>query len=123
MAEYLDQYQGIILLKLNKKTSTLARKSALTYKIKENNVIVLEDFTLETIKTKEFLQILKSLNLDNKKNLLVTADQDKQLGLASRNLPNAYICEARNLNTYSILNNEVLILTEKAVDVINKTMN
>lgn len=110
-------------IKINKKVTKVARKSALTHKAIENKIIVLEDFSLETAKTKEYFGILKNLNLDKKKNLLITSGNNTVLKTAARNIPNAFICEAENLNTYAILNNETLLITESALGVIIKTLN
>lgn len=110
-------------MKINKKVTKIARKSALTYKAKESKIIVIEDFTIESAKTKEYFEILKNLKLNKKKNLLITAENDNNLKTAVKNIPRAFICEAENLNTYAILNNETLVITESALEVINKTLN
>jgi large subunit ribosomal protein L4 len=111
-------------VRLNKKVRQLARKSALSYKMSENRIMVLEDFTLETPKTKEFAQILKNLNVEEKKNLFITAGlTNNNLHLSLRNIPNSYICTPEKLNTYDILNNENLLFTESAVEIISKTVN
>jgi len=101
--------------KLNKKVKRLARKSALTYKAKDNEIVVLEDFKLEAPKTKEYLNILNNLKLNNQKTLLVVTDADDNLYLSVRNLPNAKVILASSLNTYDILNGGKLIFTESAV--------
>ncbi len=101
--------------KLNKKLKRLARKSALSYKLKDNEVIIIEDFKLESFKTKEFKQILTGLNLDDVKTLLVVDDIDKNLYYASHNLTNSKVIRATNLNTYDILNTKRIIFTEGAL--------
>ncbi len=101
--------------KLNKKLKRLARKSALSYKVKDNEVIIIEDFKLESFKTKEFKQILTGLNLDDVKTLLVVDDIDKNLYYASHNLTNSKVIRATNLNTYDILNTKRIIFTEGAL--------
>lgn len=108
-------------IKLNKKVKQLARKSALTDKQTKGNIIVLEDFTLDAPKTNQFLQILRSLNMDTTKTLLVTSDHDKVLYLSSRNLEKASVTRAQDLNTYAILNAKTMILSEGAVEKIKET--
>lgn len=106
--------------KLNKKVKALARKSALTYKAQENAIVVVEDFTFEAPKTKEFISIVKNLQVADKKLLLVLADQNKNVYLSARNLVNANVVTASELNTYKVLNNNALILTESVVAAINE---
>ncbi len=101
--------------KLNKKVKRLARKSALTYKAKDNEILVIEDFKMEVAKTKEYLNILTNLKLNNQKTLLIVNDADEKLYLASRNLPKTKVLRASSLNTYDILNGGKLIFTEGAV--------
>ncbi|GMT45978.1 MAG: 50S ribosomal protein L4 [bacterium] len=101
--------------KLNKKVKRLARKSALTYKAKDNEIVVVEDFKMEAAKTKEYLNILSNLKLNDQKTLLVVNDTDENLYLASRNLPKARVLRTSSLNTYDILNGGKLIFTEAAV--------
>ena len=106
--------------KLNKKVKALARKSALTFKAQDNQIVVVEDFTFEAPKTKEFVNFTKNLQLVDKKLLLVLADQNKNVYLSARNVPNANIITASDLNTYKVLNNKALVLTESSVAVINE---
>lgn len=106
--------------KLNKKLKRLARFSALSYKAKEKNIIILEDFTFETPKTKNYLDLLNKFDLVNKKTLLVYKEQDKNIDLASRNLQQAKIVNVRNLNTYDVLNANNLLIPESSVDEIGK---
>ena len=106
--------------KLNKKLKQLARKSALTVKVQENQIKIVEDFTFDAPKTKDFVNFTKNLKLDGKKLLLVLAGQDKNVYLSARNVPGARIMTASDLNTYSLLNNKAIILTESGLDVVNK---
>jgi len=101
--------------KLNKKVKRLARKSALTYKAKDNEIVVVEDFKMEVAKTKEYLNILTNLKLNDQKTLLVVNEADEKLYLAARNLSKAKVIRASSLNTYDILNGGKLIFTEGAV--------
>ncbi len=106
--------------KLNKKVKALARKSALTFKAQDNQIVVVEDFTFETPKTKEFVNFTKNLQLADKKLLLVLADQNKNVYLSARNVPNANIITASDINTYKVLDNKALVLTESSIAVINE---
>jgi large subunit ribosomal protein L4 len=106
--------------KLNKKLKRLARISALSYKAVENNIVVLEDFKLETPKTKEFVQLLTNLKLNDKKTLMVLSEVDKVIVLSSRNLSNAKIVRASDLNTFDILKASNLILIESSLGEIEK---
>ncbi|MDE6316198.1 MAG: 50S ribosomal protein L4, partial [Muribaculaceae bacterium] len=81
---------------------------------------VVEDFTFAAPKTKEFLNVVKNLKLDNKKLLLVFSSQDKNVSLSLRNVPGASMMQAADLNTYAILNNGALVLTESSIEVVNK---
>ena len=105
--------------KLNKKVKNLARKSALTFKAQENAIIVVEDFTFEAPKTKEFVSLAKNLQVADKKLLLVLADQNKSVYLSARNLANAKVVTVSELNTYKVLDNNALVLTESSLAVIN----
>ncbi len=106
--------------KLNKKVKELARKSALTFKAQDNQIVVVEDFTFEAPKTKDFVNFTKNLQLADKKLLLVLADQNKNVYLSARNVPNVGIMTASDLNTYKILNNKAIVLTESSVAVVNE---
>lgn len=106
--------------KLNKKVKDLARRSALTYKAQNNQIVVVEDFDFAAPKTKDFIAITKALNLDGKKVLLVLEDIKKNVYLSARNVENANVYTARNLNTYCVLNNKAMIVTESSIDVMNK---
>ncbi|MBQ7423737.1 MAG: 50S ribosomal protein L4 [Prevotella sp.] len=105
--------------KLNKKVKQLARKSALTYKAQENAIIVLEDFTLEAPKTKEFINIVKNLKVDDKKVLFALPELNKNVYLSARNLQKAEVMLASTLNTYKVLNADVLVVTEKSLETID----
>jgi len=107
---------------LNKKVKTIARKSALTYKAREEQVKVVENFGFDAPKTKEFINILDCFELSGKKVLMVLADDDKNIYLSGRNIPKTEVRTAAELNTYDILNAETLILTEGAVKVINERL-
>jgi large subunit ribosomal protein L4 len=106
--------------KLNKKLKVLARKSALSYKAKEESILILEDLSFKSPKTKEFATVLKNLKVDNAKSLFVTSAKDKNTFLSSRNLPNAKVITADMLNTYDILDSNMLIISEKAFPQIEK---
>ncbi len=106
--------------KLNKKVKQLARKSALTYKAQENNIIIIEDFVFESPKTREFVAMQKNLNVDDKKVVLVINETNKSIYLSSRNLKRSKVVRASDLNTYDILNNSTLLLTESSIDVLEK---
>ena len=104
--------------KLNKKVKALARKSALSYKAKNNAIVVVEDFSLEAPKTKDFIAIVKNLNIAGKKLLMVLPEQNKFVYLSSRNLEKTKVVSASELNTYDVLNAVNLVLTEKSVAVL-----
>jgi large subunit ribosomal protein L4 len=106
--------------KLNRKVKELARKSALTYKMQNNQVMVIEDFTMETPKTSEFANIRKNLKIDDKKSLLVINERNKNLYLSSRNLQNSKVVTVSELNTYEIMNASALVFAESSLDVLQK---
>jgi large subunit ribosomal protein L4 len=101
--------------KLNKKLKELARKSALSYKAIDAAISVVEDFNFASPKTKEYVSILSKLSLSNKKTLLVTPENNLNVYLSARNLPKAKVVSVESLNTYEIMNAEVLILVESSV--------
>ncbi|HKK43411.1 MAG TPA: 50S ribosomal protein L4 [Bacteroidales bacterium] len=107
--------------KLNKKVKQLARKSALSYKASDNNIIILEDFTLEAPKTKEIIKIGNNLNFTNKKSVFVLSEQNNNIYLSTRNIQGVEVVIASELNTYKIMRASKLILTESAVDVLQAT--
>jgi len=106
--------------RLNKKVKQLARKSALSYKASENSIIVLEDFNLESPKTKEFRKINDNLQISDKKSLYVLPEQNKNIYLSSRNLQGVEVVTVSGLTTYKILNASTLVLAESAVDVLQR---
>ena len=106
--------------KLNKKVKQLARKSALSVKAQENQIIIVENFSFDAPKTKEFVKIAKNLKIDGKKVLLVLASQEKNVFLSLRNVPGASVMNAADINTYSLLNNNAIVITEGSLEVINK---
>ena len=105
--------------KLNKKVKALARKSALSYKAQENAIIVVEDFNFEAPKTKEFISIAQNLKVDGKKVLMVLPEANKNVYLSARNLQKAECIIAANLNTYKVLNADVMVVTEKSLEAID----
>lgn len=109
--------------KLNKKVKQLAKKSVLSAKAKENQIVILEDFSLETPKTKEFVAILTSLKLNEKKSLVVLGGQNQSIYLSSRNLKNAKIATADELNTYDLVNADQLVLVESSLELIQNKLN
>lgn len=106
--------------KLNKKVKQLARKSALSVKASEGSIVVVEDFTFEAPKTKEFVNFAKNIQVADKRTVVVLSDQNKNVYLSARNLPNVEIVTATSLNTYKIMNNRSLVLSESSVAVINE---
>ena len=108
--------------KLNKKLKTLARKSALSYKAKDNSIVVLEDFKFDEIKTKTYIQMVADLNVAEVKTLLVLAAADNNVYLSSRNLKKAKVITADQLNTYDVLNAGKLLLTAGAVKTLEEAL-
>ena len=106
---------------LPKKVKRLARKSALSYKVKDEQLIVVEDFNFEKPKTKDFQNFLLSLNLTGKKVLLLTNGKSENVFKSGRNIPKVKILEATKASTYDILNNQILVLQQGAIDIIGKT--
>ncbi|MCF0189535.1 MAG: 50S ribosomal protein L4 [Bacteroidaceae bacterium] len=109
--------------KLNKKVKALARKSALTYKAQDNAIVVLEDFTFDAPKTKSFNELLNNLKLSDKKTLFVLPGADKCVFLSARNLKRSRITMAQNLNTLEVLDAEVMVVLEGAVEKINAILD
>jgi len=107
-------------LKVNKKVKRIARKSALSYKAKDKNIIVLEDFTIDTPKTKQYLDILTNFGLQDNKTLLVLSQANENILLSSRNLKKARVVLASELNTYDVMNTNKLMLIESAIKEIEK---
>ena len=109
--------------KLNKKLKKLARKSALSYKAKENRILVVEDFNFDTPKTKNFIEILNNLKIFDKKTLLVLFESNKSVYLSSRNLQNVKVVNITDLNTYDILNANNILFLESSINELNKFQN
>ncbi|MCI6161719.1 MAG: 50S ribosomal protein L4 [Prevotella sp.] len=105
--------------KLNKKTKELARRSALSYKAQENAIVILEDFTFEAPKTKDFVNITKNLKVDGRKVLLVLPEVNKNVYLSARNLQRSEVMIASTINAYKVLNADVLVMTENALKIID----
>ena len=108
--------------KLNKKVKILARKSALSYKAQESAIVMLEDFTFEAPKTKEFLSIIKNLKIEGKKVLFVLPESNKNVYLSARNLQRAEVILASNVNSYKVLNADVVVITEKSLETIDQIL-
>lgn len=109
--------------KVNKKVKALARKSALTYKAKENSIAILEDFSFEAPKTKEYLKMLNALTLGEKKTLLVLPESDKNIVLSGRNIPNAKVITAAQMNTYDVLHADNILFVESTIEKIDNILN
>lgn len=109
--------------KLNKKIKRLARKSVLSQKVLDKNLLVVEDFTMESPKTKNFISIIDALGLKSKKSLFVTAASDKNVYLSSRNLQSASVVPCTELNTYAIINASALVVCESALQQIQNNLS
>ena len=109
--------------KLNKKVKALARCSALSYKAKENSIIVVEDFTFDVPKTKSYIEMLSNLKVDDKKSLVVLPDVDRNVYLSGRNLQGTKVTIAKTLNTYIVLDANVIVMTEGSVKEIDEAFN
>ena len=105
--------------KLNKKVKVLARKSALSYKAQESAIVVVEDFNFEAPKTKDFVNFAKNLKVEDKKALVVLPEVNKNVYLSARNLKRADVMTASTLNSYKVLNAEVLVITESSLKAID----
>ena len=108
--------------KLNKKVKVLARKSALSYKAKENAIVVVEDFTMEAPKTKQFVEIINNLKVDGKKALFVLPEANKNVYLSARNIERVNVMTAAALNTYKVLNADVMVVTENSLKVVDEIL-
>lgn len=106
--------------KLNKKVKALARRIALTSKLQDKQIIVVENFTFDAPKTKSYMQLAKGFKLEDKKVLLVMAAPDDNVLLSVRNVPNALMQQAIDLNAYTVLNNDAILLTEDSVAILNE---
>ena len=109
--------------KLNKKVKNLARRSALSYKVQEQTILVVEDFNFEAPKTKDFVNIAKNLKVDGKKLLLLLPEANKNVFLSARNLQKAHVMVAKDVNTYKILDADVLIVTENSLKAVEGILN
>ncbi|SEB78545.1 LSU ribosomal protein L4P [Tenacibaculum sp. MAR_2009_124] len=109
--------------KLNKNLKRLARKSALSIQANDNNLVVVEDFNFEAPKTKNFVNVLKALELDAKKSLFVLGDENKNVYLSSRNLKNSKVVDATGINTYSVLNAGKVVITESSLEGIESNLS
>lgn len=109
--------------KLNKKVKDLARKSALTYKAKDNSIAILEDFNFDTPKTKQFVELLKALSLGDKKTLFVLPEANKNVVLSGRNVENSKITTADQINTFDVMNADNVIFVESAVSKVENLLN
>jgi len=106
--------------KINKKQKALARRIALTSSVADKKVIVVENFTFDAPKTKSYINLAKSFKLEDKKVLLVFADNDRNVLLSVRNVPNALLAQAKDLNAFTVLNTDAIILTEDSVNICNE---
>ena len=108
--------------KLNKKLRLLARKSALAYKVQENAIIVVEDFNFDAPKTKSMVEIIKNLKVEGKKSLCVLPGANKVVYLSARNIERVNVMPAEALNTYKVLDAQVMVVTEDALNVIERNL-
>ena len=109
--------------KLNKKVKALARKSALSYKAQQNAIVVVEDFDFEAPKTKEGVALLNNLKVEGKKTLIVLSEVKKNVNLSVRNIQRVEVMTASALNTYKVMNANVLVMTENALKLVDETFN
>lgn len=109
--------------KLNKKVKDLARKSALTYKAKDNSIAIIEDFKFEKPQTKQYLAFMKAVSLKDKKTLLVIPEANSNIALSGRNITNTKIITAAQINTYDVLNADTLVLVESSLGKIDNILN
>lgn len=109
--------------KLNKKVKILARKSALAYKAQENAIVVVDQFNMDAPKTKDFLNIAKNLKVEGKKTLVVLPEINKNVYLSARNLQKAEVMRANDINTYKVLNADVLVIAEESLKTIESVLN
>jgi large subunit ribosomal protein L4 len=120
---FSDQPHAITHFKLNKKVKDLARKSALTYKAKDNQIAIVEDFNFEAPKTKQYISLLKSLSVQDKKTLVVLPEVKKNIVLSGRNIQNSKIITADQINTYDVINADQIILVESSLTKIDNLLN
>lgn len=110
-------------MSINKKVKKIARISALAYKIKDNAITVIENFTFETPKTKQFLELLKNFNLLNKKSLIILPNSDRNVYLSARNIQKTKVIPATTINTYDLLHADNIIFTESSIPIIESLLN
>ena len=108
--------------KINKKVNALARRSALSYKVQEGALIVVEDFNLDAPKTKAFLEIVNNLKISDKKVLMVLPEANKNVYLSARNIQRANVAIASDINTYGVLNAGVMVVTENALNAVEAVL-
>jgi len=109
--------------KLNKNLKRLARKSALSIQANDKNLVVIEDFNFDAPKTKNFVNVLKALELDTKKSLFVLNEENTNVYLSSRNLKNSKVVKASEINTYGVLNANKVVITESSLEGINSNLS
>ena len=109
--------------KLNKKVKALAKKSALSYKAIEDAIIIVEDFTFDAPKTKDFVNIAKNLKVEGRKSLFVLPETNKNVYLSARNLQRSEVILASSLNSYKVLNADVIVVTEKSLGTIDEILS
>lgn len=105
--------------KLNKKVKQLARKSALTYKVQDDQIKIVENFDFSSPRTKDFIKLAKAFDAEGKKVLVVVNDIDRNVYLSLRNVPNARIMRAADINTYALMNSNAILLTEGGLEIVN----
>lgn len=108
--------------KLNKKVKQLARRSALTYKLKDQEIIIVEDFNFDAIRTKQMVEVLNNFKVNGVKNLFVMPNAEEKVVLSARNIKNTKVTLAQNLNTYDILNYKKIFLCESSVKIIEEIL-
>lgn len=106
--------------KLNKKLKNLARRSALTLKVQENQITIVEDFTFDAPHTKSFIDVEKNLKVNGTKVLFINAASDSNVHLSARNIPNTRVMAAADINTYAVMNNKAIVITEGGLEIVNK---
>lgn len=106
--------------KLNKKLKNLARRSALTLKAQENQITIVEDFTFDAPHTKSFIDVEKNLKVNCTKVLFINAASDSNVHLSARNIPNTRVMAAADINTYAVMNNKAIVITEGGLEIVNK---
>ena len=106
--------------KLNKKLKNLARRSALTLKAQENQITIVEDFTFDAPHTKSFIDVEKNLKVNGTKVLFINAASDSNVHLSARNIPNTRVMAAADINTYAVMNNKAIVITEGGLEIVNK---